>query len=542
MFADIMIKTDALFTGIGSAAPPGVLAVKRDRIIYAGSPKGASAFRGPETRMLDCGSSMIVPGFHDSHLHVFHSALYSSPLAMSYLGTSEADYVERLSAFAASRPCSSWLLAQGWREYRWDPPVMPSRTSLDAAYPDRPVALYSGDAHTLWVNSAALERLGITEDSEPPAGGSYERDERGVLTGIIRETAAMELMPRIVASFTDEEMQGAYCRFMDDLLENGITSVCDMSLMAHPGLDFVRDDIYEALEAQGRLSVRVHLFPTLTEDVSRLEHMKRRFRSPYLRASGFKQFFDGVSSQHTAYLAEPYANARFAGDRGRPTVEPGVMRSLVLAAAQAGHAVRIHTIGDEAIHLALDIFEEARCEYGPPKYGTNCLEHLENFQAEDIARLGRLGVLAAVQPPHITLDPGGPERDLGHERARRMWPFKTLLEHGVTLAFGTDSPVVGINAMDVLYAAVTRQDPHTHEPRGGWHPNERISMADAITAYTLGSAQAAGREHELGTLEAGKLADFCVLDQNLLAIEEGCIQSTRVMKTFVGGICVYERT
>lgn len=539
MFADTIIETEALFTGIGSEAAPGALAIAGDRIVYAGPKQGAKSFCGPHTRVRDYGESMIVAGFHDSHLHFFHSALYASPLAMNYLGTSEVDYIEHLAALADARPHGSWLLAQGWREYRWDPPTTPSRHSLDAAYPDRPVALYSGDAHTLWVNSAALAALEIDDGSEPPAGGSYDRDENGHLTGIIREAAAMKLMPRIVASFTDEEMKCAYRAFMETLLENGITSVCDMSLMAASGLDFVRDDLYAALEEQGELAVRVHMFPTLTDDMSRLEAMQRRFTGSHLQAPGFKQFFDGVSSQHTAYLAKPYANARFEGDRGMPTVKPEDMRRLVLAAAKEGYAVRIHTIGDEAIHLALDIFEEAKGRYGAPRYGRNCLEHVENFQYDDIARMAKLGVLAAVQPPHITLDPGGPERDLGPERVRWMWPFATLLDKGASLAFGTDSPVVGVNSLDVLYAAVTRRDPRTHAPNGGWLPEERIPLADAIRAYTLGSAQAAGRAHELGTLEPGKLADFCVLDENLFAIPEDEIQSAHVIATYVGGELKY---
>ena len=540
MFADTIIETNTLFTGTGSKAAPGAIAIVGDHIIYAGPKGGAAELKGPCTVVRDWGDALIVPGFHDSHLHFFHSALYSSPLATNYLGTSEADYVSHLAPLAATRAPGSWLLAQGWREYRWDPPVMPSKRSLDEAYPNRPVALYSGDAHTLWVNSAALRALDIDEASEPPAGGSYDRDENGCLTGIIREAAAMELMPRIVSSFSDEEMQSAYCGFMEKLLANGITSVCDMSLMAHPGLDFVRDDIYAALDEQGRLAVRVHMFPTLTEDTSRLEAMQHRFNGPRLRAPGFKQFFDGVSSQHTAYLAKPYTNARFEGDLGRPTVSPETMRRLVLAAAKEGHAVRIHTIGDEAIHIALDIFEEARRAYGPLERGQNCLEHLENFQPDDIARLAELDVLAAVQPPHITLDPGGPERDLGPDRVRWMWPFSTFLDCDVKMGFGTDSPVVDVNSMDVLYAAVTRQDPHTHKPQGGWLPEERISMAEAIRAYTLGSAQAAGRADELGTLEAGKLADITVLDRNLLVVPENEIQNTRVLATYVGGELAYE--
>ena len=404
------------------------------------------------------------------------------------------------------------------------------------------MALYSGDAHTLWLNSAALDELGLTRDSVPPAGGSYDRDETGELTGIVREAAAMELMPQIMGSFTDEEVADAYRGFFARLAENGVTSVCDMSLMAHPGLDFIRDDVHASLLERGELTARVHLFPTLLDDMSRFEDMRARYTGPCLQAPGFKQFFDGVSSQHTAWVTEPYANAHVEGDCGRPTVDPEIMRRYVLAAAEQGFPVRIRAIGDAAIHAALDIFEEARAKFGPlPEGQRNCLEHLENFLPGDMKRLADLQVVAAVQPPHMTLDPGGPERDLGPERVPYMWPFRTLLDDNTVLAFGTDSPVVGVNSMDVLYSAVTRQDPGTHEPTGGWLHDERIGMAEALRAYTQGSAASAGRRSELGTLEAGKLADIAVLDRNLLACDADDIQKTKVLATFMGGTCVFER-
>lgn len=546
MHIDLIIESENVFTGTDAATRPAAVAISGDRIVAVGPRADVHAFArarnaGPAPEVRDFGDALVVPGFHDSHLHFFHSAVYASPLATMFLGENEADCVERMRAFAAERP-NGWLLAQGWREYRWDPPVLPSKRSLDEAFPARPVALYSGDAHTLWLNSAALAELGLTRDSVPPAGGSYDRDEAGELTGIVREAAAMELMPQIMGSFTDEEVASAYRGFFARLGAFGVTSVCDMSLMAHPGLDFIRDDVHAALLERGELTARVHLFPTLTGDMGRFETMRALYTGPCLQATGFKQFFDGVSSQHTAWVTEPYANARAEGDCGRPTVDAAVMRSLVLAAAERGYPVRIHTIGDAAIHAALDIFEEARATYGPlPEGRRNCLEHLENFLPEDLGRLAELQVVAAVQPPHMTLDPGGPERDLGPGRVPYMWPLRTLLDRSTVLAFGTDSPVVDVNSMDVLYSAVTRQDPGTHEPAGGWLPDERIGRAEALRAYTQGSAAAAGRRRELGTLETGKLADIAVLDRNLLACDPEDIQKTKVLATFMGGRCVFER-
>lgn len=547
MHIDLIIESRHVFTGTDAEARPAAIAIADDRIVAVGPHEDVHAFvrercaDGPAPEVRDFGDAFVVPGFHDSHLHFFHSAVYSSPLATMFLGENEADCVARMQEFAVERP-NGWLLAQGWREYRWDPPVLPSKRSLDEAFPTRPVALYSGDAHTLWLNSAALSELGLSRESVPPAGGSYDRDDDGELTGIVREAAAMELMPQIMGSFSDEEVADAYRGFFASLAENGVTSVCDMSLMAHPGLDFIRDDVHAALLERGELTARVHLFPTLLNDMSRFETMREQYTGPCLQAPGFKQFFDGVSSQHTAWVTDPYTNAQAEGDCGRPTVDAAVMRSYVMAAAEKGYPVRIHTIGDAAIHAALDIFEEARETYGQlPEGRRNCLEHLENFLPEDMERLADLHVVAAVQPPHMTLDPGGPERDLGSERTQYMWPFRTLLDANTVLAFGTDSPVVGVNSMDVLYSAVTRQDPGTHEPEGGWLASERIGMAEALRAYTQGSAAAAGRRRELGTLEVGKLADIAVLDRNLLECDAEDIQKTRVLATFMGGRCVFER-
>ena len=248
-----------------------------------------------------------------------------------------------------------------------------------------------------------------------------------------------------------------------------------------------------------------------------------------------------MSSQHTAWLTEPYTNARFDGDCGRPTVPADRMRELVLAAAERGHSVRIHTIGDRAIHEAIDIFGEAMAWYGAPMQGRNTLEHLENLLPEDIDRLAELGILASSQPGHITLDPGGPERDLGEERSRVMWPFATYEDRGVEQAFGTDSPITAVTSMDVLYCAVTRQDPFTHEPAGGWLPGERISAAEALRIYTAGSAAAAGREDELGQIAPGYLADFVVLDRDITACDPSEIQGARVVATYVAGERVFER-
>lgn len=541
---DDRIADDCAACEPGCATRELAFAVAGDRIVLVGAPEDVIAACPAATPVRDYGDAFVCPGFHDAHLHFFHTALGESPYLLMHMGASEAELVERTREFAAGLPSHAWVVTQGWRDYRWDPPVPPTKRSLDEAFPDRPCVMYSGDGHTLWVNSRALEELGVTRDAVPPQGGSYDKDEHGELTGIIREAAAMELLPKCLAWLTEQDVARAYEEQMGRMAEQGITSICDMALMPHPGCDFIRDDVYEALERAGKLTLRVHMYPTLLDDQSRLEELQERYAEgefPLLRAPGFKQFFDGVSSQHTAWLTEPYSNPRFPGDCGRPTIPADRMRELVLAAAERGHSVRIHTIGDRAIHEALDIFEEAMGWYGDPLQGRNTLEHLENLLPEDIDRLAGLGIVASSQPGHITLDPGGPERDLGEGRSRVMWPFATYGSRGVSQAFGTDSPITAVTSMDVLYCAVTRQDPFTHEPTGGWLPEERISAADALRIYTAGSATAVGREHELGQIAPGFLADFVVLDRDITACDPEEIQSARVQATYVGGRRVFER-
>ena len=539
MTPDLIIISDKVFTCADDQARPLGIAIVDGRITATFEPDEVDSFAGVGTEVVDFGDAFVCPGFHDAHQHVLQAALFPSDVATEYLGTSELDCVRHMVEFAQARP-EGWLLGHGWRETAWTPSRLPSKHLMDEAFPSRPVAMYSGDAHTLWLNSCAMSELGIGVDTEPPSGGAFDRDENGELTGVVREAAAMLYVSRIMAQFTDDDLAPVYEAYFAKLSSMGITSVCDMALSLIPGADGIRPGVYEELLAAGKLGVRAHLFPTLSDDQSNLERLQARLTEDMLRAPGFKQFFDGVSSQHTAWCTEQYEHPRYEGDVGRPTIEPGRMRELVLSAASRGHAVRIHTIGDRAVSEAISIFAEARERFGTPTQGAHTLEHIEDIIPEDIERLREAGVIASVQPPHVVIEVEQPERDLGRRRANRMWPFKTMLGAGVTLAFGTDAPVVPPTSADVLYTAVTRREPQTHLPEGGWNPWENVSRADAIRAYTHGSARAVGRGHELGLIEPGMLADLAVWDTDLISCESAEIQDAHVLATFVGGRCVYE--
>ena len=282
--------------------------------------------------------------------------------------------------------------------------------------------MYSGDAHTLWLNSCALERLGITEESEPPAGGSYDKDTDGHLTGIVREAAAMELMPRIVAEFSREELLDAYRSFERYLNEHGITGVCDVSLMAMPGLDFVRDDLFGALEEASELTVRVSMFPTLLEDRSRLAALQAAHTGPLLSAQGFKQFFDGVSSQHTAWVHDPYTNARFEGDCGRPTV--GGRGDGGARGPGGGRRARPCASTPSATRPSTAASTSSKPTRRPAP-AHHAIEHLENFQPDDIARHRAGGHhRQRAAPPH---HPGS--RRPGARFGARARPLYVALPH-----------------------------------------------------------------------------------------------------------------
>ena len=540
METDLVIISNAIFDGRKDTTFPGAVTVAGNRITYVGDTECALDLCNSNTRVIDLGDRMLVSGFHDSHLHFFHSAIYRSPYSVYCKGPSEQACVDALRQVENARSKDDWMICYGWRWATWDDPHEPSKASLDAVYPDRPVCLPSGDQHTLWVNSCGLRKLGIAKDSVPPEGGRFGKDADGELTGIIYEAAALSQAPRFMR-FSTEEIHRAYGDFMRDLNSFGITSVCDMSMTPVEGGDFILDDGFSSLESSDELTVRVHMYPTLTHDLSRPLDMQRRYRGEKLRCPGVKQFFDGVFTSHTAYLKQPYANAFFEGDRGHTTIPIDEMRDLVMGAAEKGIASRIHTIGDGAISCALDIFEEAQRRFGSPSGGLNCLEHLEEFDAEDIDRLSDLGVCAACQPPHVVLYHDGEKENLGPRRNRDMWPFQSILDKGGTLAFGTDSPCVDIDSMKVIYDAVCRRDPVDGYPESGFLPEQRISVADALRCYTYGSALAVGRGDEMGTIEVGKLADFAVIDRDLLAIPSKEILDAKVDLCIFDGKVVFAR-
>ncbi len=554
--ASVVITSTKVFTGKDtgkdSDTAPLAIGIHNEKILWiCDRDKFLNAYSSYISKntstcvVYDFGNAYIQPGFHDAHIHFFHSALIDCGLMVRYVGLNEQDCALKAAKLASENPNAKWILTQGWRESSWDIPEVPTRLSLDKVLPDRPCAMYSGDAHTLWVNSCGLRKLGLDDDVEDLPGGKYERDEQGRLTGILRESAAMSAFAKIAFDLGRDQLEDSYKSFAYKLAASGITSVDDVALCASAEDDFVYGDIYASLADFGDIPIRVNMFPVLLAGLNRFFDVLPYERGSRVRVCGVKQFFDGVSSQHTAWLGSPYENPRFSGDCGRPTIDPRVMEDMICEAFDKDIRVRIHSIGDEATKQLLDICERYKASAETKnKYPKLVIEHLENLNQTDLKRFSELDVIASVQPRHMLLDPGGPERDLGIKRSNLAWPLRTLVNEETILAFGTDSPVTNTDPLRVLYAATNRKDPVVDRMDGNsidnsWHEEECISMHDAICAYTYGSACASGRECEVGRIEEGMLADIVVFDESPFEHLDDSLLDIKIMATFVGGKPVY---
>lgn len=536
MRADFVLFSSNIFTSCDKKIIDGGIAIENSTIAAIDSREEIVKYIDKDTQVYNFENKMIVPGFIDAHIHYLVSSLVKVGRILFIDGDSEKECVERAKELSRNIPKDQWIMTQGWYLPKWKSKELPTKASLDKAFGDQPVSMQSADGHTLWINSEGLRRLKLDKNSIPPKGGAYEKDETGELTGVIYEAAALAATG-IIMDIEKESLKEAFIKFQNHMAMHGVTAVCDMSMMSTDGEDQIKEELYKEILEEGNLKTRLNIYPTITKNIARPLKIQENYKDDRLRFGGVKQFFDGVSSTHTAYLREPYTNAYFEGDHGITTIELDEMRELIFTAVEKNIQIRVHTIGDLAIHKALDFFEEAYEKYGMPKH-KNTLEHLENIYEEDIERLKVLDIVASVQPGHVLMDMKSVENDLGKERVKHMWAFREMLDSGVTLAFGTDSPIIDTNPVLSIYYAVTRSDLEGN-PNGGWQPHQKVSVEEAIIAHTLGSAKACGMEDKLGTIEVGKKADIVVLQSDITKIQEKYIPDVEVTMTMMDGKIVY---
>ena len=528
--ADLVLRNGRIYTLDDARTWAEALAIDEGRIVFVGPEAGADAFVGLETRFVDLEGRMVLPGFHDSHVHPVSGGVELGQCNLNGLPTREALYVA-IEECAARTPDEEWLVGGGW-DLPLFPDANPLRTDLDEMSPDQPAFLSSADGHSTWVNSRALDIAGIDSTTPDPPNGRIERDPKtGEPTGTLRESASALVSKHLPPLGPEDYLEGLK-RALRLANGFGITSLIEAS---------ARDrylEAYAALARSGELTARVRV--SLTVDHSRDEtqveellQMRTRYQAEGIRADAAKIFADGVIESGTAALLEPYADL---GGRGELNFPPEVLDRIVARLDREGFQVHVHAIGDRAIRTSLDAFERARAANGP-RDSRHHISHIELFHPDDIPRFRSLGVAANFQPLWAFADTyitELTEPQLGPDRSRWLYPIKSVKDSGAILAAGSDWSVSSMNPLDAIQVAVTRRD--LSAPEGpSWIPEERVDLDTILASYTRGGAYLQHQEDLTGSLEVGKRADLIVLEKNLFEVPETEIHRVKVVLTLLEG-------
>jgi predicted amidohydrolase YtcJ len=529
--ADLVFLNGRVWTGNPRAPWAGAVAVRGRAILKVGSPDEVrpQADRGADVIDLDGG--LLLPGFIDGHTHFLSGGLSLSGVQLRDAGGRE-EFAARIAAKARSLGRGEWVVNGEWDHERFDPPQLPRREWIDAVTPDNPVCVSRLDGHMALVNTAALGLAGITKDTPAPEGGEIVRDPAtGEPTGILKDAAMDLVLAKIPEPSFDRKLRAAEAA-VRHAAARGVTSVHEMA-------DAASFEVFQEMARRGTLTVRVAVYVPITE-VATLGRL--RLRSPFgnetLKLAGLKGFVDGSLGSETAYFFEPYTDSpRTSGLLHEQMFPEGIMEARIRAAETAGLQLAVHAIGDRANSLLLDIFAKVMGEAGPRDRRWR-VEHAQHLRPADLPRFGRLNVIASVQPYHLIDDGRWAEKKIGPGRGAQAYAFRSLLASGATLVFGSDWTVAPLDPVAAIYAAVTRRTLDGKHP-GGWHPEQRIGVEEAVRASTFNGAFAEFGEAVKGTIEEGKLADLVVLDRDIFAIPAEEIMEARVRMTVFGGRIVF---
>ena len=509
------------------------VAIRDGRIAAVGTTAEIKKLAGRETETIDLKNALVLPGFIDSHVH-FVNGGYSLMNLQLRPAKTKAEFTARIAAKAESLPKGEWILNGDWDHTRFDPVELPRKEWIDAVTPDHPVCVNRLDEHMILANSLALKLAGVTKTTPVPAGGEIVKDPAtGEPTGILKD-AAMDLAYDKIPPPTFEQNTRAVGAALKYAAERGVTSVHDVS-------GEVGFDVYRELLKNRGLTTRITIYiPITSADLALGSKFKAPSGSARLRFGGLKGFADGSLGSATAFFFEPYADdPKTRGLLHAQMFPEGAMTKRVLAADADGLQVAIHAIGDRANAAILDIFEAAQTAHGARDRRFR-IEHAQHLRPADIARFARLGVIASVQPYHLIDDGRWAETKIGPQRVHWTYPFKSLLDAGVTLACGSDWPVAPMDPILGIYAAVTRRTLDDKNP-DGWIPEQKIALEEAIKGFTLNGAFAEFAESLKGSVTAGKRADLVVLDRNLFEIKPAEIREAKVVLTLVDGEVVFRR-
>jgi len=531
--ADLVLLNGKFWT-VNEAQPRAqAVACIGNRIVAVGSSDEIRKWIGRSTQVMDLGGKLALPGFNDAHVHFYSGGENLASVQLRH-AKSEAEFRDRIAQFAATLPAGRWVTGGGWDHENWTPARLPERQWIDAVSAGHPVFVNRLDGHMALANSEALKLAGITRETPDPPGGTIVRDAAGEPTGVLKD-AAMNSVVRIIPEPSPEQIAEGLRAAMRYAMENGVTSVQDMS--ASPDVL----SVYQTLLSRGELTLRIYGFQPLAS-WQRLASVGLRaaFGGDRLQIGGLKGFSDGSLGSTTALFFEPYLDApQTSGLANSQMIPESKMLNNILAADRAGLQIAVHAIGDKANATILGMFEQAAQQDGARDRRFR-IEHAQHLRAQDIPRFGKLRVIASMQPYHAIDDGRWAEKRIGPERAKGTYAFRSLLDSGAVLAFGSDWDVAPMQPLMGIYAAATRRTLDDKHP-GGWVPEQKISVAEAIRAYTMGSAYASFNERNKGSIEPGKLADMVVLSDDILEIAPAEIEKTRVVATIFDGKIIYQR-
>lgn len=526
--ASIVIYGKA-WTGDSAHPAATAVAVVGDTIAAVGDSASVAPLVGARTEIIRA-AGLVLPGFTDGHTHFIDGGAQLGQLELRDANSTQ-EFIRRVAAYARTQPKGTWILGGNWDHERWPGGPLPTRQMIDSVTPDNPVFIDRLDGHMALANTAALRLAQVTKDTADPAGGVIVRDAHGEPTGIFKDNAK-DLIYRVIPALTPEQEDSAAIRAMRYAASLGVTSV------AHVSAGWGDYAAYRRLDAKGMSLTRVTVFPPLGWWHAVADTIVRNGNGDaWVRLQGVKGYVDGSLGSTTAlmygtYLDDPHSH-------GRQVTSTDDLRAWITSADSAHLQVVVHAIGDSANGLLLSIYDGVAKLHGPRDRRFR-VEHAQHLNAAEIALMGKDHVIGSMQPIHLVDDGRWAWKRLDPARLKGTYAFRSLLDAGVVLGFGSDWTVATLDPIQGVYAAVTRRTSDDKNP-GGWLPEQKISLDETLRAYTMGNAYALFREHELGSLTPGKLADIVVLDRDLTTIPAESLGTARAMVTIAGGKVVFRR-
>jgi len=535
--ADLVLRGGKIASVDAAFSIQEAVAVLGDRIVFVGSRKDAGRFIGPKTRVLDLEGKLVLPGLIDAHGHMYSLALELSHLNIT--GTkSHREIIDAVAEKAKTAKLGEWILGGRWDQNDWEDKAFPVHDPLSAVSPDHPVYLKRIDGNAAFANRKALELAGISRKTPDPVGGVIHRKKGGDPSGVL-VNRAMDLVEAIIPKDSVEQYEQKILKAVEHCLSAGLTG------WHEAGVTSEEIAVYKSLIDRQALKIRVNAMlgnerdPEPKGDLAAFfrDNRVENYGNHFLAVRTVKLFFDGALGSRGAAFFEPYADD--SGNRGLLRITPDDIYRVSKAALETGMQVATHCIGIRGNRLCLEAYEKALRE-NPRKDHRFRIEHAQFIESEDVRKFAELGVLPSMQPTHCTSDMSFVEARIGPVRAGRGYAWRDFLEAGLIIPCGSDFPVESVNPLLGIYAAVARMDTNGR-PEGGWHPEQRMTIAEAVKGFTIGAAYAAFQEDLLGSIEVDKLADFTILDRDILTAAHEDIPSTHVLYTIVGGRIVYER-